>query len=1144
VKVIPIITIVSVCIIPIFVEAVDAVTFKPDVLPLGTDQRTSPALVPWPKQVQTVHGSLTLTSQTRITYRDSALSRIAEILADELAKTVGIKLKTVKGPALTGDIALVIDKNLKHEAYTLTVGKDVVLAGHSYGAVAMGTVTLLQAAVKTKNGATLPAMTITDAPDRPYRGLMIDLARQYHDIASLKQITDLCRMYKINYLQIHISDDQGFMFPTPSFPKAWAKENQQNGAPRAYTMEELKEWVAYADERYVTIIPEFDIPGHSAALNRSDRDFWMIRGTKPYEHHASINFAKDEVIEACRIIITEMCGVFKSSPYFHIGGDEADYAFAMQNDYFKKALEKEGVKHPHELYLRFLCLMNETVKKNGKKTIVWEGFHRGDSKSKFAISKDVIVMEYENRFYQADELVADGYTVINASWTPLYTLRLLDNYAPKIYEWNLFLFGAYTKDYSKTTWRQIAPTDLVIGAQLCPWEQKQPGEVNNVRWSLPALSERIWNMDAGRSWENFKTRLVETDAKAEPLLHMVHFDAGKLANPEDRKFENSMTLQMSSHEPGIIRYTLNGALPDAKADAYAQPLTIEQKTTVRAALFDATGKQLGPATEDVFEPLVPTQAKKAAVAKPVATKQPPTVNEPRKTIEVKGACTSPNKEHGRNVNYKLVGDMITGWQTGELAGDIDLNGFSLRMETGGGNSTAFLGVISGKGNFTWVGGGVPQAGPSILKGDAPNTFQCAFTLAKGILDLDKPEGKDAIPGNLIIGTQESAIITLKQNEQINDSSHVTIGPEGVSGFRLNGKKETIATLTLKGHAVIDYSEGPSVLAIGDSSSCDWNLAKVITIRNFKKSDQLRIGNNNKGLTTQQLARIGFENPEAKPKGLYTSKMDNTGLITPDARAVAINPPFDVSDSAFAEREKKYTAFDGSLEKLTGKDTPVKKNLNILFFGDSLTWQDSFVGRIRKGFKDGEGTKDKTIAVINRGINGGGVLQVRDGSKEAAFPGSSAQKPFAELLASDKADVAVVLIGVNDVWWRKTTPEDFEAALRNIAQAAKAAKVRLVISTLTIQGEVPDNKNPNDAKLDQYAGLTETVAKEFGVPFVNARDVYKAYLLNNNAELRVDGSLYIKTTGILTYDGVHPNGNGVNLLTQLISDGLLRVLKGE
>jgi hypothetical protein len=101
---------------------------------------------------------------------------------------------------------------------------------------------------------------------------------------------------------------------------------------------------------------------------------------------------------------------------------------------------------------------------------------------------------------------------------------------------------------------------------------------------------------------------------------VVHFDAGKLANPEDRKFEGSMTLKMSAHENGTIRYTLNGVFPEATSEAYTQPLIIEQKTTVRAALFDTAGNQIGPATEDIFESLAPSQAKKAVAAKPVASK--------------------------------------------------------------------------------------------------------------------------------------------------------------------------------------------------------------------------------------------------------------------------------------------------------------------------------------------------------------------------------------------------------------------------------------------------------------------------------------------------------------------------------------------
>jgi hexosaminidase len=424
------------------------------------------------------------------------------------------------------------------------------------------------------------------------------VARQYHSIDSLKQIVGLCRLYKIRYLQFHLTDDQGFMFPTKAFPKAFA-QNQNGG--KTYTLEELTDLVAYADARNVTIIPEFDIPGHSASLNRSDPDFWMIRGTKPYEHHASINFAREDVIQACATIIGEMCQVFKSTPFFHIGGDEADYVYADQNAHFQAAFKQLGLgnKGQHELYRRFLTLMDEAVKKNGKRTIVWEGFGR-EPNSKYPIPKDVIVMVYENRFYQPNDLLADGYTVVNASWTPLYVLRNLTDYTQKIFEWNINKFGAFTKEYDKTTWRQLEPNDRMTGTQVCSWEQPQAMELGNLRWPLAAMSERVWNQQAGNTWPRFQQRLAATDALLEQLVHTVHWKCAGFSNVEERMFDTSFTLTMSAGEPGTIRYTLDGKVPTAESPEYKTPLTIGQPTMVRAALFNPAGKQVGPLTEDHF----------------------------------------------------------------------------------------------------------------------------------------------------------------------------------------------------------------------------------------------------------------------------------------------------------------------------------------------------------------------------------------------------------------------------------------------------------------------------------------------------------------------------------------------------------------
>ena len=303
-------------------------------------------------------------------------------------------------------------------------------------------------------------MSIDDAPHSDYRGLMINVARKQHSIATLKQMVELCRLYKVRYLQLHLTDDQAFMFPSRAYPKLNTKNEHGR---KSYTLHELKDLVAYADQRNVTIVPEYEMPGHSATSNRAMHDLFIIAKTKPYEHHASINFCKEDVMRAVATVTGEMCEVFKSSPYFHIGGDEADLALAGQNADFKAAMKKYDLPNQHELYRRFLCQMDEIVKQNGKQMIVWEGFGRG---GKVKIPKDVIVMAYEIRFYMPGDLVNDGYKVINAAWTPLYVVNKNCRPPEEIYAWNLYQFKPYNAKPTERG-RLVQPNDNVIGAQLC-----------------------------------------------------------------------------------------------------------------------------------------------------------------------------------------------------------------------------------------------------------------------------------------------------------------------------------------------------------------------------------------------------------------------------------------------------------------------------------------------------------------------------------------------------------------------------------------------------------------------------------------------------------------------------------------------------
>ena len=517
--------------------------------------------------------------------------------------------------------------------------------------------------------------------------------------------------------------------------------------------------------------------------------------------------------------------------------------------------------------------------------------------------------------------------------------------------------------------------------------------------------------------------------------------------------------------------------------------------------------------------------------------------------DISGEVKKPNEQYGSDVRFRLTGDTTFGWQVGKFAGDLNLNGHNFTMETGGGNKTVFSGVVSGKGNFIWNGGGNGQwqTTPSFLTGEKPNTFSGTLTVLRGALSLSKPAGVRAFDGERLVlgGGSNQAIVQLGASEQINDSCSVLIAGKHEGRIRTQGHNETLGPLIVQSFGYIDLGDGSSSLSFADSSKSNWDLSKTLTIQNWTSGkDVVRFGKSASALSSDQLARIGFADPSGRPAGLYAAKLLVDGSLVPDRKVEAADPPFDVSGKAQQERAKLYRV-PGRMN-LSGKSSPLKKGMRISFFGDSITWQNVYISDIRNALKTGAGTKGLDIALINRGINGGGVLSIRDGSEKGAYVDSrnrsGKQAAFADVIAGDKADVAVVFIGVNDVWWRKTTPADFEKALRDLVVAAKANGAALVLATLTVYQEKPDGANPMDKKCDQYAEIARRVARSTATALVDLRSVFLAYLQNHNAELRVDGSLNYVSKGILTYDGVHPNATGNSLIADHISQGIFGALK--
>ncbi len=465
------------------------------------------ALIPFPKKHERGKGHLVLKADCPVAAADGLLTPLAAVAADGLALLFGANSHIANGSGETGGIALSIDARLGEEAYELEVGDRVVVRGGGYKGVAWGLAALLQAAETDGGRIIIPRMKISDQPFAQYRGLLLDVARQWHPIEAVKQAVVLCHWYRIGHLQLHLTDDQSWTFPSAAFP--------QLATPgRQYTLQQLRDLESFASARGVTIVPELEAPGHAGALVNALPD---TVGTDPLAGNA-VSPGRESTYEAMDSIVGEVCEVFASTPYFHTGSDEVRKSAWAECRYCREYREQHGISSDEELYRHFIVRMNDIVKKHGKRTIVWEGFKvAGD----IEIPKDITVMEFECFYELPQNLVAAGYTVINTSWKPLYVVNDRNWSPEEILSWNVYRWENFNKGKQSAAYPDgidVAPTPLVTGAQMCAWEQPAEAEIPSLRHRLPAMSERLWDHESQRTFADFSTRLTSTDAKLTRLL--------------------------------------------------------------------------------------------------------------------------------------------------------------------------------------------------------------------------------------------------------------------------------------------------------------------------------------------------------------------------------------------------------------------------------------------------------------------------------------------------------------------------------------------------------------------------------------------------------------------------------------------------
>lgn len=482
--------------------------------------------------------------------------------------------------------------DLAPEAYRLRLGTTLKIEVGGPKGLAHATATLLQ--LWCPIGSRLPALQVEDAPANPYRSLMVDLGRNPHSLMVMKETIDLLWFYKVESLHLHLTDDQRFAFPSTAFPKLTSAD--------AWTLEEFHELEDYAVRRGVTLIPELESPGHGTLLRQH---YPEVFGASPTEL-ASLPSAR----AGLKTILVEMMEVFQSSPYVHVGGDEA-----------------YGV--PHHLQQDLVNDLHAFLSEHGRTAMVWEGPPLGEGEHK--IDTDVVHFNWRTIDFPADAMLAAGYPVVQASWDPLY---MVDHY-PR----NNFTMASPAHIYRTLTRTRYAhfnpgmptfanpivvePHPQILGYCMPWWEGREPYLLPLITSRLIAMAAVAWAEPTHRDVDAFLQASKAAEAQRRLLFYPVRIQTPTPQSAHHLVFAGAIELACSMHIADVfssaqayVRYTLDGSEPTPSDPYLDGPIAIDQSCTFRAALF-LGGKQVGHGSRWLLQQVTPEA--NLALGKPVTT---------------------------------------------------------------------------------------------------------------------------------------------------------------------------------------------------------------------------------------------------------------------------------------------------------------------------------------------------------------------------------------------------------------------------------------------------------------------------------------------------------------------------------------------
>lgn len=483
---------------------------------------TKVGLIPQPDSI--TYGSCNIVLPEVVTLSEDLPASHRELLTGTLVDALGVKTEYATNSRAF--LHLSQQSGLPEEGYRLTVDSKGIKLEYStpkglLWAIQTLRQILLHHSPSPKGSPSIPELSVVDAPDNQWRGFLIDVARHMYSIDYLKKVVDALSLYKINRVQLHLTDDQGWRIEIKRYPElteqgAWREFDEydkrclelaktdpsfiidsryvRNGNEYGgyYTQQQLRDLVEYASERGIEIIPEIDMPGHFSSAIKAFPHLSCVGEAgwgKEFSH--PICAGKTENYPFFTAVLDEVMQLFPST-YIHIGADEVEKQNWRNCPQCQRLIAEQGLGNVANLQNYFVGKMSEHIKSRGKKVMAWDdAFVKSNP-------QDIIYTYWRDWLPESPrEITQKGLPLIFMEWGNFYFISTrTDERQKALYEFNLEpKFAGIAKNnlwgYQACVWTEMIPNERKFGQQTFP--------------SLQAFAEVAWGSE--RNWQDFCTRL-------------------------------------------------------------------------------------------------------------------------------------------------------------------------------------------------------------------------------------------------------------------------------------------------------------------------------------------------------------------------------------------------------------------------------------------------------------------------------------------------------------------------------------------------------------------------------------------------------------------------------------------------------------